>query len=180
MISLAFFSFRRAPQRRRRAQILAKVMDASLSPPHRPALPEEAEAFFTELCSRCWATDPRSRPSFEALAADSADWEAAAKGAASVRRYNPRRISRMAVAPAMQERTTTLLYKVFPPKVAEQLLNEEPVEPQHFDCVTIFFSDIVGYTVSHFLFGQAGRQKAVIGTAHDWWVTRRSRSGIAP
>lgn len=127
---------------------MARICDARLSPPCRPQLPADAAPLFSELCARCWAADPRARPSFEALAAESAGWEAAARAAAPAPRgrHGAQRLS-LAPAAALEERTTALLIRVFPPKVAEQLLNEEPVEPQHFDCVTIFFSDVVGYTV---------------------------------
>lgn len=39
-----------------------------------------------------------------------------------------------------------LLYEVFPPKVAHALSAGRPIEPERYECVSIFFSDIVGYT----------------------------------
>jgi serine/threonine protein kinase len=39
-----------------------------------------------------------------------------------------------------------LLLEIFPKDVAEALSQGQKVEPKHFDCVTIFFSDIVGFT----------------------------------
>jgi class 3 adenylate cyclase len=38
------------------------------------------------------------------------------------------------------------LPQVFPPHIAKQLRDGKKVEPQQHDCVTIFFSDIVGFT----------------------------------
>jgi len=39
-----------------------------------------------------------------------------------------------------------LLDEIFPPKVAEALRMGQKVEPEEYDMVTIFFSDVVGFT----------------------------------
>ena len=43
-------------------------------------------------------------------------------------------------------RTDNLLYSVFPKHIAEALRQGKKVEPENHECVTIFFSDIVGFT----------------------------------
>lgn len=39
-----------------------------------------------------------------------------------------------------------LLFDVFPRHIAEALVQGKKIEPEHRDCVTIFFSDVVGFT----------------------------------
>lgn len=45
-----------------------------------------------------------------------------------------------------EEGASLSLADIFPPHIAEALQKGEKVEPEHHDMVTIFFSDIAGFT----------------------------------
>jgi len=45
-----------------------------------------------------------------------------------------------------KKRSDTLLCQMLPKEVAEQLKMNHEVKAEQYDCVTIFFSDIVGFT----------------------------------
>ncbi|XP_028025177.1 atrial natriuretic peptide receptor 1 [Bombyx mandarina] len=110
-----------------------------------------------ELMRRCWAEDPTERPDFGNL-----------KGA--IRRLNKTQessnildnlLSRMEqyannLETLVSERTQDyleekkkceeLLYQLLPKSVASQLINGQSVVAETFEQVTIYFSDIVGFT----------------------------------
>ncbi|XP_070599803.1 atrial natriuretic peptide receptor 2 isoform X2 [Erythrolamprus reginae] len=108
------------------------------------------------LMERCWAQQPAERPDFAQIKA-------------FVRRFNKEGstsildnlLSRMEqyannLEKLVEERTQAyleekrkaenLLYQILPHSVAEQLKRGETVQAEAFDCVTIYFSDIVGFT----------------------------------
>ena len=43
-------------------------------------------------------------------------------------------------------RDTQILYEMFPEHVADAIREGRKMDPEHHECVTVFFSDIVGYT----------------------------------
>ncbi|CAP26020.2 Protein CBR-GCY-22 [Caenorhabditis briggsae] len=54
--------------------------------------------------------------------------------------------SRMKELTEEKKRSDVLLYRMLPKQVAEKLKLGQSVEPETFDCVTIFFSDVVSFT----------------------------------
>ncbi|KHJ76754.1 hypothetical protein OESDEN_23626, partial [Oesophagostomum dentatum] len=45
-----------------------------------------------------------------------------------------------------KKKSDILLYRMLPKQVAERLKTGQPVEPETFECVTLFFSDVVSFT----------------------------------
>ncbi|VDK59367.1 unnamed protein product [Cylicostephanus goldi] len=45
-----------------------------------------------------------------------------------------------------KKKSDILLYRMLPKQVAERLKMGQPVEPETFECVTLFFSDVVSFT----------------------------------
>ncbi|CAK1594039.1 unnamed protein product [Parnassius mnemosyne] len=137
-------------------EIIESVIASGIRPNtshHRSCEADEA----TELMGRCWAEDPTERPDFAHL-----------KGA--IRRLNKSQessnildnlLSRMEqyannLEALVSERTQDyleekkkceeLLYQLLPKSVASQLINGQSVVAETFESVTIYFSDIVGFT----------------------------------
>jgi hypothetical protein len=98
--------------------------------PSELAVDQCAHAEIRELVKQCLHRDPRARPSFSEIV----------------------RILEAADTTTFAEKVTgfmgkqRLLDEIFPPRVAQQLASGQKAEPEHFDAVTIFFCDIVGFT----------------------------------
>ncbi|KAK3096096.1 hypothetical protein FSP39_023182 [Pinctada imbricata] len=139
-------------------EIYQKVKNG-LKPYFRPSM-EECDCPCDELAEvvrRCWAEDPMERPDFQALKS-------------IIRKLNKdgdkgnildNLLTRMEqyannLEALVEERTADyleqkkkaedLLYMMLPKSVAGQLIRGESVTADHFDSVTIYFSDICGFT----------------------------------
>ncbi|KAM4806196.1 atrial natriuretic peptide receptor 1 isoform X1 [Urocitellus parryii] len=126
-------------------------------PPFRPSLALQSHLEeLGQLMQRCWAEDPQERPPFQQIRL-------------ILRKFNRENssnildnlLSRMEqyannLEELVEERTQAyleekrkaeaLLYQILPHSVAEQLKRGETVQAEAFDSVTIYFSDIVGFT----------------------------------
>nr|KAG5686050.1 hypothetical protein BaRGS_028428 [Batillaria attramentaria] len=127
------------------------------SPPFRPKVREgEAPQAVLTLMEQCWKDDPEMRPSFETVLK-------AIKAVTSGKDANlvEALITRLEeyasnLEDVVEERTKELidekkksemlLYQILPRSVAEQLKRGQQVVPEAYDSVTIYFSDIVGFT----------------------------------
>ncbi|XP_050711339.1 atrial natriuretic peptide receptor 1-like isoform X2 [Eriocheir sinensis] len=138
-------------------QIVENVKNGG-TPPFRPSTEDEvAEEEVMQMMKKCWAEEHMERPDFQQLKT-------------IIRRLNKDNesgnildnlLSRMEqyannLEALVQERTADyleekrrceeLLYQLLPRSVASQLIQGKGMVAETFDCVTIYFSDIVGFT----------------------------------
>ncbi|XP_022087157.1 atrial natriuretic peptide receptor 1-like isoform X6 [Acanthaster planci] len=138
-------------------EIIHKVKQGN-KPTFRPTLdrstcPDE----ICSLCNRCWAEEPTDRPDFSQLRIIMRKLNKQNEGRSLVDNL----LSRMEqyatnLEALVLERTEAfyeekrkaeeLLYQILPRPVAEELKKGKPVTAESFECVTIYFSDIVGFT----------------------------------
>ncbi|CAG9133951.1 unnamed protein product [Plutella xylostella] len=132
------------------------------SPPFRPVVGAGAGAAagrggsaaeLLELAARCWAELPDDRPTFDTINANYIKgycdnlmddllrrMEQYANNLESLVEEKTEQLS------LEKRRSEELLYQVLPRPVAQQLMSGSVVQPEGFECVTVYFSDIVGFT----------------------------------
>ncbi|KAK3526850.1 hypothetical protein QTP86_000711 [Hemibagrus guttatus] len=110
----------------------------------------------TTLMENCWAEDPTERPDFSHIKIFISKLNK--EGSTSILNNLLSRMEQYAnnLENLVEERTQAyleekrraenLLYQILPHSVAEQLKRGETVQAEAFDSVTIYFSDIVGFT----------------------------------
>ncbi|VDO64174.1 unnamed protein product [Haemonchus placei] len=72
--------------------------------------------------------------------------------------------SRMKELTEEKKKSDILLYRMLPKQVAEKLKHGQSVEPETFDCVTLFFSDVVSFTT---LASRCTPLQVVLGESRD-------------
>jgi len=117
-------------------KVLRGVIDPAIK--KRPPIPNACPKQIRSLMSKCLLDNADERPTFEEI-----DTKLKLLDSASVEpgKY---RISKQ--DKKEKELTVKLLSEVFPEHIAESLRKGKKVEPEHREMVTIFFSDIVGFT----------------------------------
>ncbi|XP_047997274.1 receptor-type guanylate cyclase gcy-28 [Leguminivora glycinivorella] len=135
------------------------------SPPFRPmVIANEAGAGpgastasdLMDLAASCWAEAPDDRPSFDFIKVTKivfirgycdnlmddllSRMEQYANNLESLVEEKTEQLS------LEKRRSEELLYQVLPRPVAQQLMAGEVVQPESFECVTVYLSDIVGFT----------------------------------
>mmetsp|Transcript_135292 Transcript_135292/g.431987 ORF Transcript_135292/g.431987 Transcript_135292/m.431987 type:complete len:368 (-) Transcript_135292:325-1428(-) len=127
-------------------EVLEAVADPALE--KRPDVPPTCGQEVAVTMRDCWRADPALRPSFEELAKRLKCMNPSSIGQVDIikgGRQETRRVSSI-VARGRADNDHALLYDVFPKHVADALRAGKKVAPELKDIVTIFFSDIVGFT----------------------------------
>ncbi|UYV83064.1 NPR2 [Cordylochernes scorpioides] len=128
-------------------------------PPFRPQLePVSCSIELMQLLERCWAEDPGERPDFHTVRAEMHAIVKVEHGDVNIMENLLTRMAQYAnnLEVLVEQRTEAfheekrrsekLLYQVLPRSVAEQLKQGKAAQPELFQSVTIYFSDIVGFT----------------------------------
>ncbi|XP_066598424.1 guanylate cyclase 32E [Prorops nasuta] len=140
-------------------EILKKVISKEPEkPPYRPPLDqlENTFDFVRECLIECWAEEPEHRPDFKIVRNKLRPLRKGMKPnifdnmMAMMEKYaNNLEVlvdERTDLLIEEKKKTDALLYEMLPRYVAEQLKRGHKVEAESFDSVTIYFSDIVGFT----------------------------------
>lgn len=117
----------------RPSKVLKLVADKDVQ--KRPEIPKQCPPEITSIMKSCFDDDPKSRPS--AAAVDM-----------SCKQIDPDHIDKYLTNTKRSKaaRTEDLLHQLFPKHMADALRDGEKVPPEKHEMVTVYFSDIVGYT----------------------------------
>ncbi|KAL8591926.1 hypothetical protein ACOMHN_039979 [Nucella lapillus] len=141
------------------AEIVDSVKNKVLAEDH-PFRPDvtclTCEDYVTSCMQECWAEQPEQRPDFKIIWQKLKPMRAGMKRnifdnmMSMMERYQER-LEELVEERTMQlveekKKTETLLLRMLPRTVADQLKRGEAVIPESFDSVTIYFSDICGFT----------------------------------
>ncbi|KAG8227358.1 hypothetical protein J437_LFUL003347 [Ladona fulva] len=139
-----------------RPTVIVGVMNCDRGAASRGSISDgsQDEVMLHELMERCWSDTPEERPSFEGIRSVVA--KRLMKGHCEnlmddlLRRMEQYATNLEALVSEKTDqlsqekrRSEELLYQVLPRQVAEQLMAGQVVRPEQFECVTVYFSDIV-------------------------------------
>ncbi|XP_048216482.1 guanylate cyclase D-like [Perognathus longimembris pacificus] len=157
------------------AEIIQKVV--SPAPVFRPPVsPDHGPPECIQLMKDCWEEAPDDRPSLDQVYSQFKSLDQGRKSSVAdslVRMLETYSQGLEGLVQARTEalelerrRTERLLSQMFPPPVAEALKMGVSVEPEYFEQVTIYFSDIVGFTTISAL----SEPMEVVGLLHDLYT----------
>lgn len=123
--------------------------------PLRPRIPQEASTRYQELMTRCWEENASSRPEFKDILKqleiiNPQKGEVVDNLISMLEKYSSDLegivAERTSELQAEKNKTEELICRMLPKKIVEDLKQGKNVKAESFECVTIFFSDIVGFT----------------------------------
>ncbi|ELU07786.1 hypothetical protein CAPTEDRAFT_103278 [Capitella teleta] len=141
--------------------VIEKVIDSTAARPFRPRIPSTGsgadQSVMVAKMKECWAEDPNHRPSFSVLKQFLRKLNKGRKTnimdnmIAKLEKYasNLEDVVSQRTAQLMEEKkkTDSLLYRMLPRVVAEELKSGHSADAELYDQVTVYFSDIVDFTV---------------------------------
>ncbi|CAH8466314.1 unnamed protein product [Schistosoma mattheei] len=138
---------------------IVKEVKAHRKPPFRPTLDslEGCSEDLVQLICQAWDDDPSVRPDFQSIKLSMRKLNKAGDSnnvldnlLSRMEQYanNLEELVEQRTAQYLEEKKKTedLLYSMLPRSVAKQLFRNQPVTAESFEMVTIYFSDIVGFT----------------------------------
>ncbi len=136
--------------------IITKVR-AKCEPPFRPQILENTYLpGWTSLMMKCWDEDEQTRPDFKQIISIFLDIiprrslnltdNMIKRLEKHTRVLEDTVIQRMTEIEAEKDRMEIILCELLPKDVASKLTQGKLVKPEFYECVTLFFSDIVGFT----------------------------------
>ncbi|CAL1291491.1 unnamed protein product [Larinioides sclopetarius] len=140
------------------SEIIKCVMRRDRNPPFRPRISKLEDSFdcVIDCMQECWTEEPEDRPDFKTIRTKLRPMRKGMKPnifdnmLAMMEKYanNLEALVDERTDQLIEEKkkTDALLYEMLPKYVADQLKKGNKVEAESFDCVTIYFSDIVGFT----------------------------------
>ncbi|XP_064629344.1 atrial natriuretic peptide receptor 2-like [Lineus longissimus] len=138
-------------------EIVQKVMDSRTHPVRPTITPGECSVKLSQLVIKCWAENPEARPKLQDVLTEFSGIHGA-RGKLNIMDSLMQRMEQYAnnLEDLVEERTgkyleekkrvEELLHRLLPPVIATQIQEKGQVDPETFECVTIYFSDIVGFT----------------------------------
>ena len=151
---------RTGPRKRRKltaGDVISLVKDESREEPFRPDIKAiDAQDFVLNTMKNCWHEMPDRRPDFRSIKSSLKKMRQGLKANVfdnmmiMMEKHN-NNLEELVEERTLQlleekKKTEHLLHQMLPPSVANDLMKGKMVTPETFEAVTIFFSDIVGFT----------------------------------